>query len=173
MRTIKNSLVGFVVLSLLIIGLATLLPRATSGQGDSQNAPPHRTARKFYITQTLHDGDDVLSACADGYHTASLWEIFDVSNLRYDTQIGLTAPDSGFGPPTNFAGWIRTGIVPSPGPEPGFANCFLWTRATPDILGTRVFLPADWDSTGATLIHPWVASATSCHQPSQVWCVQD
>ena len=39
---------------------------------------------------------------------ASLGEIHDTSNLRYDTDLGLTLADSGFGPPIVF-GWIRTG----------------------------------------------------------------
>ena len=46
--------------------------------------------RKFYLTQALHNGAQALSACAQGYHMASLWEIHDTSNLRYDTDLGLT-----------------------------------------------------------------------------------
>jgi hypothetical protein len=51
---------------------------------------------------------------------ASMWEISDPSNLRYDTQLGVTTADSGFGPPAGtsfvaFFGWVRTGdeVLPS------------------------------------------------------------
>jgi hypothetical protein len=61
-----------------------------------------------------------------GYHTASIWEVLDPSNLRYDTTQGFMEADSGSGPPT-ASGWIRTGRPPlgsefSPAP-----NCFAWT----------------------------------------------
>ncbi len=56
--------------------------------------------RKFYLTKTLHTGAQALSACATGYHMASLWEIHDPTNLRYNTELGFTSgSDSGFGPP--------------------------------------------------------------------------
>ena len=57
-------------------------------------------ARKFYLTQTGFTGSQALTACANGYHMASLWEILDPSNLRYNTTLGFTTQDSGFGPPS-------------------------------------------------------------------------
>ena len=39
--------------------------------------------RKFYLTQTTHNGAQALSACAPGYHMASLWEINEPRT--YDT----------------------------------------------------------------------------------------
>ena len=65
-------------------------------------------ARKFYLTQNTFTGSQALTACADRYHMASLWEIFEVSTLRYDSENGLTLDDSGSGPPV-AAGWARTG----------------------------------------------------------------
>ncbi len=55
--------------------------------------------RKFYLTKTYHNGAQALSACATGYHMASMWEIHQPSNLRYDTDLGFIVADSGFGPP--------------------------------------------------------------------------
>jgi hypothetical protein len=69
--------------------------------------------RKFYLTQDKFNGSEALTACAEGYHMASLWDIFDISNLNYDTTLGLTYDDSGSAPPSDN-GWIRTG-VPSNG----------------------------------------------------------
>ena len=84
--------------------------------------------RKFYLTRTEHDGAHALTACAGGYHMASLWEIFDTSNLRYDTELGFTRDDSGFGPPI-AQGWIRTGYIASGFGPPGLINCKAWTSA--------------------------------------------
>jgi hypothetical protein len=64
--------------------------------------------RKYYMTRDRYDGAHALTACAAGYHMASLWEIHETSNLRYDTELGLTRGDSGCGPPNSFSGWSGT-----------------------------------------------------------------
>ena len=74
-------------------------------------------------------------ACAQGYHMSSLREIFDTSNLRYDTDLGQTLADSGFGPP-NFFGWIRTGALATGDNIPGRGNCNAWSSASMSDLGT-------------------------------------
>ena len=43
----------------------------------------------FYLTRTTHVGNQVLTACAAGYHMASLWEILDPSNLKSQHGIGF------------------------------------------------------------------------------------
>jgi hypothetical protein len=58
--------------------------------GVAINADAKKKARKFYITQDFFHATQALTACADGYHMASLWEIFDTTNLRYDTKLGFT-----------------------------------------------------------------------------------
>ena len=67
--------------------------------------------KKFYLTQSGANGSQALTACDGGYHMASIWEILDPSNLKYDTNRGRTLGDSGSGPPSLGAGvgWIRTG----------------------------------------------------------------
>ncbi len=53
--------------------------------------------------------------------------------LRYDTALGLTQDDSGFGPPSGsqVQGWIRTGHASYGGDEfshfAGQVNCLTWT----------------------------------------------
>lgn len=84
--------------------IVTLTPLASRGQGKQQ-----RGGRKFYLTRDRYDGSHALSACADGYHMASLW-ILDPSNLSYDTNLGISLADAGFGPPVVAPGWIRTGF---------------------------------------------------------------
>jgi hypothetical protein len=126
--------------------------------------------RKFYKTKTTHTGAEARDACAEGYHMASLWEIHDPSNLRYDTDLGVTTADSGFGPPSGSGGWIRTGDIA------GTSNCFGWTSAVPGDLGTAVVPnapgPAGWEGIG-TRASPWFSGLIQCQAPTRVWCVQD
>jgi hypothetical protein len=158
-------LVGSVVVSML--GAETRIV----GQG-----PGH--PRNFYITKTLHTGSQALSVCASGYHMASLWEIFDPSNLRYDTDLGLTRADSGSGPPSlpQTGGWIRTGYFADDGlpiPFAGEANCQAWTSADSQHLGTSVLLVTRWASLPFSAINPWAARPFPCNTARRVWCVED
>ena len=69
--------------------------------------------QQFYISTDMGivDGSNATSACAAGYYMASLWEIYDTSNLECNTSLGSTLGDSGSGPP-GLNGWVRTGVVP-------------------------------------------------------------
>ena len=132
--------------------------------------------RKFYVTRDRYFGDQALTACAAGYHMASLWEILDPSNLRYDTELGQTLADSGFGPPSwnAFAqGWIRTGFFGHDAPPPGQASCDAWTSRSPGEQGTVVNLNSNWTGAAASAINPWVAEFAACASGVRVWCVQD
>jgi hypothetical protein len=179
MYSFKKSLIALVGLLALVAVLAALLPLVSQGQADSNNPLTRDPRRSFYLTQTKHDGSQALTACAAGYHMASLWEILDPSNLHYDTQLGQTTEDSGFGPPTesgvSFAGrgWIRTGVNATGSLEAGVANCETWTSASNTGRGTRVSLRDSWDSTIVTVISPWHAGTEQCSFPLSVWCVQD
>jgi len=96
MFSFKRSLSALVGLLVLVGTLAILMPLVSRGQGGN---PFNRDTRKsYYVTKTSHDGSEALTACAEGYHMASLWEIFDTSNLRYNTQLGATAPRFGSRP---------------------------------------------------------------------------
>ena len=91
--------------------------------------------RRFYLTKATFDGGTALEACNNGYHMASLWEIYDFSNLRYERTLGLTNTDSGFGPPTAFTGWVRTGYSGNPSGSAGLSNCLPTASIFPSILG--------------------------------------
>ena len=173
MFSFKRSLIALVGLLVVVGTIATLMPLVSRGQGGN---PFNRdTRRSFYITQTVHNGSQALSACAAGYHMASLWEILDTSNLKYDTVLGLTQDDSGFGPPSQIVGWIRTGRFASPGGSPGAANCDAWTSVDDTELGTAAALNPDWtgDINPGKNIHPWTAFTNPCNNTDRVWCVQD
>ena len=130
--------------------------------------------RKFYLTETQYDGAHALSACARGYHMASLWEIWDPSNLRYNTDLGLKSDDSGLGPPSEEVGWIRTGSPAGVSGPPGKGNCNLWTEGDPiKAGGTVVWLSGSWNSADSVYpVSPWIPSFGGCI-PRPVWCVQD
>jgi hypothetical protein len=167
MFSFNKSLLPLANLGVLVIALTVLTSPAGSASTEKEKAP-----RKFYVTQTNHDGSQALSACASGYHMASLWEILDTSNLRYDTQLGLTRADSGSGPPTAF-GWIRTGHVAAITDFAGFGNCNAYTSADSSHRGTIVTLsPVEWNSP-ARVVSPWDAASFECNLPLRVWCVQD
>jgi hypothetical protein len=99
------------------------------------------------------------------------WEIHDPTHLRYDTELGFTSDDSGFGPPVLTNGWIRTGATASVAPPAGMANCDAWTKAHDLGFGTNVLLTMNNSST-VTKVDPW-HSEGKCDFPNRVWCVQD
>ena len=126
-------------------------------------------ARQFYLTRSLFQGDEALTACAPGYHMASLWEIHDVTYLRYNTALGSTQADSGLGPPS-AGGWVRTGFV-----DGGAAtrNCRAWTSSSDDHDGSIGQIGnAEWN-VPAVVITPWVSGLLDCSEEAPVWCVQD
>jgi len=173
MYSLKKSLAALVGISLLVLASAALLPRVGQGQAGDRNPLQRDTRRAFYLTRTEHLGSQALAACAAGYHMASLWEIHDPSNLRYNGQLGHTTGDAGSGPPTSYFGWVRTGFDASLGGQsPGAANCGGWTSASGTVLGTVVGLQWLWDADGKA-ISPWGALPTACDAESRVWCAQD
>jgi hypothetical protein len=140
---------------------------------------------KFYLTQEFTlKGSQALNACATGYHMASLFEILDVSNLRYNTTLGFVSNDSGLGPPAGnplgppsqrAVGWVRTGAQQSTFAQPGLANCLSWTSDLQEHFGTVVFLPGpdpSWEEP-ASVVSPWIVRAEECFALERVWCVQN
>jgi hypothetical protein len=128
--------------------------------------------RAFYFANVGADGDEPLTACDTGFHMASIWEIFDVSNLRYDTVRGTTLPDSGSGPPTNAIGWVRTGYDGSTNNSPGISGCSSWSSDSAAHWGTVVHLGIGW-ADSAVRITPWSGDTQTCNLGAGVWCVED
>jgi hypothetical protein len=133
--------------------------------------------RQYYLTDDTYtatgaDGTDGNGAgvCASGYHFASLWEILDPSNLKYDIGRGEKAVDSGAGPPTTKDGWIRTGYSASTSATPGQGNCDGWASNSNGYNGTVAQLPDDW---GEYDIHVWEVTNQACDGVKPVWCVED
>jgi hypothetical protein len=155
---------------ILILALASMLVQRTTSAANKSAAP----VRGYYLTQGGYDGSQALNACVAGYHMASLWEIHEPSNLRYDTALGLTKADSGSGPPV-YSGWIRTGEDSSSNSGvPGVVNCDAWTSNSAVGSGTTALLRGNWiDSTLSNSVNPWQGAGFNCSFAVPVWCVQD
>jgi hypothetical protein len=165
----RSDLAALLTLALLaatlLICLAWRPEKATAG-----NMPLVAPAgREYYLTYaSVPDATHALTACASGYHMASLWEILDTSSLKYNTGLGAARDDSGQGPPAFLGGWVRTGDGSGNTSTPGQANCNAWTSTSGN--GTYAQLPSDWAS--AKNIHVWQTNAAYC-SAARVWCVQD
>ena len=128
--------------------------------------------KTFYLTQDSFNGGQALTACAAPFHMASLWEILDPSNLKYDANLGYVNVDSGSGPPASILGWIRTGGPANTSGPGGAANCNAWASSSPSDSGTLVELLGVWNA-AAHVAGPWNADPDPCSNTARVWCVQD
>lgn len=169
MSRLKNLLIVFLTLVSFACLVAVVAPNVSEGQGNKKNSG----ARSYYMTATQHQGNTALTACAAGYHMASMWEIKDTSNFRYNTELGFTLPDSGSGPPTIGFGWVRTGGNASVDDFAGAANCLLWTSNEGDHFGTAIFLDSEWAAADSLRINPWRFGFTTCASNLRVWCLED
>jgi len=128
--------------------------------------------RQYYLTNTAYPTSEVHTACATGFHFAALYEIVDVSNLRYARYHpdAYFQNDSGLGPPTDSWGWIRTGFSISSATQPGAGNCDLWTSTSFEDGGTIVRLQASFyppEDIG------WGGAWANCSVSLRVWCIED
>jgi hypothetical protein len=130
--------------------------------------------RHFYQTQATYATDEILTACASGYHTASLWEILDVSNMvyAYNHPDALVRADSGQGPPSGWYGWVRTGWNASTSATAGTGNCNNWTSTSSSDSGVAIRLSRTWETAPGD-IGPWDATSFPCNSLGVVWCVGD
>ena len=144
-----------------------------SGEAASSVDASGDDRRQFYLAKVNSEADQALSACAGGYHMASLWEILDVSNLSYayGHPAAYTKDDSGAGPPSYWNGWVRTGWNGSSENSAGQANCDNWSQKATGF-GTIVRLVNAWGTTPGE-IFTWDATAFQCTGVAPVWCVED
>jgi hypothetical protein len=162
-----------------------VLFRTTQAERSENHSNTRRTIypsyQKYYVTRTLHSVEEVSSACAAGYHFASIWEIADPSALKYNHELGWSGPDSGGGPPSAIKlfgntwpinGWVRTGYTTAITEPPGQANCSSWISSNPFHWGTVANLPSNWLA-GQKDIDVWNVGVQTCDSLNFVWCVQD
>ena len=160
---------------LLMVAVAGYLAWGTEGAVASAPQAPAASSsgmRRYYRTSDSFRPTEVFTACATGYHFASMWEILDPSNLEYDTILGDYQADSGYGPLSARRGWVRTGYNSSSSGLPGQNNCLAWTTNSGSYQGTSAELEDEWQSeTGH--VGPWIVSNDGCEVPVPVWCVED
>ena len=140
---------------------------------------PLRPGRHVYLTNQSFSTDQVKTACASGYHTASLWEILDVSNVIYDRAhpAAFKAADHGFGFPTDRHGWIRTGNGADSSSVTGSGNCKNWTSVSAADYGVSVRLSRYWETAPSGIqaggeIGAWDANSFTCNYTGPVWCAR-
>ena len=139
-----------------------------------QESVDAKQPRKFYLTKEFGDAVQAPAMCAAGYHMASMWEILDPTDLRYDSTLGKVQGDSGSGPPSDQHGWVRTGNVPNHSDSgPGDSNCDAYTSNQAGHFGTAAELTEHWDTEVPEPVTPWSTVAGACSFPTQVWCVED
>jgi hypothetical protein len=148
---------------ILLTGVGCKGPQGA--QGPPGPAGPPGAIRTYYLTKTGFNGQQAATACASGYHMASLWEIFQTAALQYNTTLGRASDDSGAGPPSNIVGWIRTG-----NPSSNSNNCSAWTSSAHADTGAALALLFQEGS--SQNFAPWFESAIpACDTSQSVWCV--
>jgi hypothetical protein len=177
----RSNMVALLVLAVLVAAWLGYLAWGQQEVAASSLPAPLAAStgmRQYYLTTTAYDGVNAdgsdgngAGVCASGYHFASLWEILDAANLKYNTMLGATQVDAGQGPPSDMEGWVRTGYAGDVGTTPGEANCSNWTSAQSIDHGTSVKLAHDWSA--SNYFHVWEANWAICLSPNRVWCAED
>lgn len=149
-------------------------------QGPQGDPAPAR--RRYYLTTTRHDGAQAPTACAAGFHMASIWEVKEPSAGKYDGSLGVVAGDQGGGPPTlfygfqnapnDFFGWIRTGF-PAPTTSGSSANCSAYSSNSNGHSGFAAGIYGEPGANGGYIQFPWIQTWLSCNQTLRVWCFED
>ena len=178
-----NGLPRVVIIALVAIAAIALLSHNVGnaqGTGFASTAP----VRGYYLTKSTIIGSKVLTACASGYHFASMWEILNTSDLHYNTTLGRTNVNSGSGAPAVSSlstladaayGWIRTGAPDDP-------NCLKWTSSNGADTGSFGGLyikyagkDQQWEIENGTGGTAMSCDGTFSGTPTTVgvWCVQN
>jgi hypothetical protein len=160
-----------VVASALLLSAASILMQPAHA-----GAPTTVDARRgFYLTKGRYNGGKALTACATGYHMASIWEIKETAFLRYDNTLGRNYGDSVHGgPPSSTVtesmgiGWIRAGS--------DLRNCKQWTSNSASDFGTQgsLFILSNNNSEPTWAVGDGgICDVVSSNTHLGVWCVQN
>ena len=170
----KQSRLLIFLAAIICLSLITALPLVADPSNFKGKFKGKPWKQYYYLTKDTFQPTEALTACEAGYHMASIWEIWDFSNLTYNTELGLTQDDSGTGPPSGLEsgvgsppipGWVRSGFL-----DDDNSSCSTWTSnsfgdnavvASPSILHLLA---------GA---HPWDVQLLSCDESAYVWCMSD
>jgi hypothetical protein len=169
-----------------LVGLAVVTGIVGCARHPGGDAAAILPSRRFYLTKATFQGNKVLDACERGFHTASRYEIFNVSLLQYDSARGFVTDDSGTGPPgrstayggEDAAGWVRTGgtsrftdIEDALGSA--VTNCAAWSTNSAQAFGTIAYLTDRFTSDGGSPLPLWNGGPEPCSTAHHVWCLDD
>jgi hypothetical protein len=137
-----------------------------SGNACADGGCSRRGAQRVFLTTATFAGNAALAACGAGFHMAQIYELLDVARLEYDRTRGSVTTDSGQGPPTNVAGWVRPGAGQS---------CNDWTSDSASVSGMRatVLAAGSLDVAGTEISPFQVGTSGACNSPTRVWCIED
>ncbi len=170
---LSRGVVTTLVAVLIAVTLFSFSLTGESAVASTREASPAQSGgmRQFYLGNG--GTGNQAETCETGYHLASLWEIADPSNLKYNTTYGATSSDSGQGPPSTTSGWVRTGYTGQDETTiAGRANCDAWSTWYSTRYGTVAQLPNNWTS-GAQDMGVWQLSIAECNDLRPSWCIED
>lgn len=169
----KLMLLHFAALVIVAL-LVSFAIRQDSASAEEMAVTSTDGMRQFYLSTMYRAGDAALNGCSYGYHMASIWELADPSNLKYNTTLGYVRVDgdSGWGPPTVYRGWVRTGYSSYHLSTAGQANCDVWSTDDSQSFGTVAILPDSWTS-NTDDVGVWAVAADTCGNWRPVWCIED
>jgi hypothetical protein len=173
-RGVLTALAGVLIVVTLFVSFSLTRESAVAATGKTSLIQSNGM-RQFYLAGPGYLGGVAKTACASGYHMASLWEIADPSNLKYNTSLGHQQTDSGEGPPadeTYVRGWVRTGYTNDSSTTAGRANCINWGTSNPNWHGSTAALPTQWTS-NLQNIGVWQLDYATCDNYLFVWCIED
>jgi len=126
--------------------------------------------RSFYLTVDRYQGNSTKTACAVGYHFASISELAGWKSMVYNTVLGLTVDDREG--TMGGEGWARVVVLND------WDNCYDWTSNLHDENGLAVV----GETAGLSMYRlatdpsssPWNFSGHQyCDETLRVWCVSD
>ena len=153
----------------LVDTTAPAVANGTPVAGNDCVGPACRNRRRFYLSKTDRTGATAPSACAHGFHMASLPELIASGSLAYDPVLGKTAIDSGAGMPIGllFLGWARTGSVSSA------TSCNAYTSTSGTGKAAFPTLLETPDVSTDIVEIQWRTVSANCTNTDPVWCVED
>lgn len=139
-----------------------------NGRASGPNSCPDQKCgttgkRLYYLTIGTQSGATADTACASGFHFASLWEIHDTTLVEYDTTRGLVPTATTQGPPFLTPGWIQ-GMGTS---------CNAWTSSSSAVTGSSAEIIQSSFLGGLEDVIPWDIDSQTCNQLLPSWCVQN
>jgi len=127
-----------------------------------------RSYRRYYLTDTgFVSATSVPTACAAGYHLASLYELAPGNALQYNSNLGDGPAGNGdTGPPApfnNYLGWHASGT------NAAGDTCSGWSTNSSAQTGRAGGYTID-ETTG---FPTWRSLTVDCDLTAQVWCIED